>query len=382
MTIASPVADIGSPRPPLDTIAGAPTWVAAAVPPGPAAAPAEPVRRATAPRRIRILMLAANPLSTSRLAIEEEARAIDQELRRARDRDTFELITCWAVRPADLLAHLNRYRPHIVHFSGHGARDGQLLLSAGDGRDQPVSAAALAELFRVMRDDVRVVLLNACYTAAQAQAISQHIDFVLGTRSAIEDAAAAVFAPAFYSALGFGRTIPQAFEQARTALIVHGLPVHNAPELLARPGADPHLVSRVWSDAGPQTPAEGATVNPYPFPPPQGSPAPSGSAPPSSVTASGSGAAAAAPGGIAIGSVGGGINVNLPAPPPPPPRRRMSFDTTMLLAMLVADVVFFLYGMWSYTGRNTTAEMWRAVIFLVMFSVTCGMTRRWFLRRM
>ena len=50
-----------------------------------------------------ILFLAANPLGTDRLALDEEARAIQEELERSGYRDRFELVTRWAVRPLDLL---------------------------------------------------------------------------------------------------------------------------------------------------------------------------------------------------------------------------------------------------------------------------------------
>lgn len=192
--------------------------------------------------RIRILFLAANPRSTSRLALDEEAREISEKLRLSRDRDAFELITCWAVRRADLLQYINQHRPQIVHFSGHGGRTGEIMLAAGDGTDRRVGAAALAELFRILRDEIRVVVLNACYSASQAQAIGQHVDYVVSMRAAINDDAATVFAAAFYSALGFRRTVPQSFQQATAALMLHGLPDHDIPELLVRSGADPDVM--------------------------------------------------------------------------------------------------------------------------------------------
>ncbi|WP_327005404.1 CHAT domain-containing protein [Dactylosporangium sp. NBC_01737] len=188
--------------------------------------------------RIRVLMLAANPVDTPRLALDEEAREITEKLRLSQDRDAFELVTRWAVRSSDLLQHLNQHRPHIVHFSGHGDRTGSITLSAGGGDSRPVGTEALAELFRVVRDDIRVVVLNACHSAAQAQAIGRHIDFIVGMRTRVTDESAVVFASAFYSALGFRRTVPQAFEQARTALMLHGLADHDVPELIIRPGAD------------------------------------------------------------------------------------------------------------------------------------------------
>lgn len=191
--------------------------------------------------QIRVLMLAANPRSTDRLAIDEEARQITERLRSSADRDAFDLITCWAVRPVDLLQYLNQHSPQIVHFSGHGGRTGEILLSADDEGGRPVTAAALAELFRVANDGIRVVVLNACHSAAQVPEISRYVDYVVGTRAPITDAAATVFATSFYSALGFRRTVPHAFEQAVAALRLHGLVGPHIPELVARPGANPNL---------------------------------------------------------------------------------------------------------------------------------------------
>jgi hypothetical protein len=60
----------------------------------------------------------------------------------------------------------------------------------------------------------------------------------VGMRTRVEDRSAIVFAAAFYSALGFGRTVPEAFAQARTALLLQDLPDHDVAELIVRAGAD------------------------------------------------------------------------------------------------------------------------------------------------
>jgi hypothetical protein len=198
--------------------------------------PRRPVRE-----RIRVVMLAANPHSTARLAIDEEARQITERLRLSLDRDAFELITCWAVRPRDLPQYLNQHRPHIVHFSGHGGRAGEIALSDGDGGDKRVSADALGELFQVGGDGIRVVVLNACHSAAAVRAIGPHVDYVLGMRAPVTDEESIVFAASFYSALGFRRPVPQAFAQAVAELSLHGLAGRDIPELVARPNANPYL---------------------------------------------------------------------------------------------------------------------------------------------
>ncbi len=63
------------------------------------------------------------------------------------------------------------------------------------------------------------------------------------------------------------------------------------------------------------------------------------------------------------------------------PRKRGGMDTKALLVTLLVDVLYFFYGMTTYTGHNTTADQWRALIFLVLLVVTGGMIRRWLRRR-
>ena len=184
--------------------------------------------------KVRVLFLAANPVRTARLALDEEYRQIGQKIRLAGGRDLFELIGCWAVRPDDLLQGLNEHRPHIVHFSGHGSQDGEIMLSGENGRDQPVSARALERLFSLpsLTGQTQIVVLNACYTAIQAEAIAKHIDYVVGMPAAVGDRAAAVFAASFYRALGFGRDVPEAFEQACIAIDLEGLAQHQPDPVL------------------------------------------------------------------------------------------------------------------------------------------------------
>jgi hypothetical protein len=195
--------------------------------------------------KVKIMFLAANPKDTSQLRLDEEIREIHLKIRAAEFRDSFDLMSRWAVRPLDLLQALNEVQPDVVHFSGHGAPSTELILEDDAGNAKPVSAVALASLFTNLKDNVRLVVLNACHSEAQAQAISEQIDCTVGMNAAIGDEAAVVFACTFYGALAFGRSVGQAFEQGRTALLLQGIPEENTPLLLSRPGADAFAVSFV-----------------------------------------------------------------------------------------------------------------------------------------
>ena len=161
---------------------------------------------------VSILFLAANPLTTSKLRLDQEVRAIDQVLQQTKYRDRFQIEQQWAVRVTDLQAHLLRYQPDIVHFSGHSNESSELILENHTGMPQAVPPEALNQLFYTLKDNVKCVVLNACYSEVQAQTIAQSIDCVVGISGAITDEASLNFATAFYQALGYGRTVQTAFD--------------------------------------------------------------------------------------------------------------------------------------------------------------------------
>jgi CHAT domain len=200
--------------------------------------------------RIKILFLSANPIDTNRLRLDEEVREITQKIRSSKHRDVLELVSVWAVRPDDLLQALNEHQPHFVHFSGHGSPTGEIFLIDELGRSKPVSEKALQFLFKSLMDNIRVVILNACYSRKQAKTIVNSIDCVIGMSEAISDVAAIFFATSFYRAIGFGRSVKEAFEQGIAALLLQGcISEENIPELLIKPGIDAAQIYLVGEEA-------------------------------------------------------------------------------------------------------------------------------------
>ena len=184
--------------------------------------------------QIRILLLAAGQREGERLALDLEVREIESRLAASRHRDAISLVAKWAVRPGDLMQALDEHDPHIVHVSGHGTRAGQLLLLDDDGDARPVGVDALGRVFRAMRGRTRVVIFNACFSRTQAQAVIEHVDCAIGMSAALSAQSAIVFAAELYRAIGCGRSIGRAFEQALASISVHGLAEEDVPELLLR----------------------------------------------------------------------------------------------------------------------------------------------------
>ncbi|HEU0052391.1 MAG TPA: CHAT domain-containing protein [Longimicrobium sp.] len=185
----------------------------------------EPEREAVSkPEKVKILFLGANSLATP-LDLELELKRIRDNLRLARERDDLELELKqeWAVTVDSLMQAMLDESPTIVHFSGHGTHDG-IVLRDELGNAVPVPVDALARLFKLFRGTVRCVVLNACYSEAQARAIREHVPHVVGVSSAIKDAASLAFSTGFYKAIAAGKDVPFAFELGKVRIGLAGAP--------------------------------------------------------------------------------------------------------------------------------------------------------------
>ena len=183
---------------------------------------------------IKILFLTADPTDASRLRLGEELREIQEKLQLAKLRERFELHQRMSVRPADLSQALLDIQPQIVHFSGHGTNTGALCFENQVGKIHFVHPDALAVLFEQFVNQVHCVVLNACYSEIQANAIAKHIDYVIGMNQAIGDRAAIAFAIGFYQALGAGRTIEGAYKLGIAQIRLRGIPEHLTPVLIKK----------------------------------------------------------------------------------------------------------------------------------------------------
>lgn len=189
---------------------------------------------------ISILFLAADPSGSSadRLHLDRELREIQEKLRLANLRELFKLEVKMAVRPSDLSQALLDFSPEFVHFSGHGTESGNLLIEDEAGRIQPIDPETLAETFELVSEHVKCVILNACHSEAQAQAIARSIDYVIGMNKAIGDDAAIWFSVGFYQALGAGRSIEKAYRFGCNQIRLQGIPENLTPVLIRKPAAE------------------------------------------------------------------------------------------------------------------------------------------------
>jgi len=187
---------------------------------------------------LRILILAANPLNTPQLQLDTEHRLLLRKMNDNAEAGNCEILAAWATTPVAFQRALKAHKPHIVHFAGHGNQS-SIYLENEDGTYLPVSKEQLSLLFDLSLEHLRVLLLNACSSAAQTERLAELVDYVIGTKAPIRDDAAVRFTAHFYQAVAVGSTVREAFLKAKGRLSEDGGKEQaDLYELLVRPGAD------------------------------------------------------------------------------------------------------------------------------------------------
>jgi len=161
----------------------------------------------------KILFLSANPMDTDRLQIDREYRTIQKHLERSSQRNTFELLNpALSVTVEDLIKAMNQ-KPEIVHFTGHGVGEG-ILVTNNLNEAQMMPTSAVKRLFGQHQGSTRLIILNACYSAEQAEEVSKFDIYVVGMQDIADDSESISFAGGLYSGLGEGKNVQQAFIDA------------------------------------------------------------------------------------------------------------------------------------------------------------------------
>lgn len=119
----------------------------------------------------------------------------------------------FAVRLDQIQKELLKQKPQILHFSGHGDV-GVLAFEDRDGTTRLLEGKVLGDIV-ASYGNLECIVLNACFSEDVAKSCALHVQTVIGSTEAINDAAAAKFTYAFYQALAYGRSYENAFQMGR-----------------------------------------------------------------------------------------------------------------------------------------------------------------------
>jgi hypothetical protein len=209
---------------------------------------------------LKILLVCANPRGSSPLRTAAEDRTLRESVQLSPNRSQIEVETLNAATVDDLRRALLRNSFDVVHFSGHGSPSG-LSFEDANGTLMVAPAGALADL--LVRRQVRVALLNACYSMSVGRIVAFGTEHTIASSGPISDPGAIEFTRGFYDALGAGTTVPDAYHEGLSAAHLKGFTldavllgrgeeyVFPAPETDS--SADPDVGLRGLSEPPPRT---------------------------------------------------------------------------------------------------------------------------------
>ncbi len=201
--------------------------------------PAQPVTAAppaATPPTVVFAFLGANPRDTTPLQLDRERLRVEQILGRATHGRQAQ-VQPFARTSGEMLRDIVRtWKPTVLHFSGHGNDEGLLLLDGPDDTTEELDGEALAEWLDLRPERPRLLVLNACHGARNAVPLARVIDVVIGMTNEVSDAAAMTFSREFYSELGEGLSVEQAFRSARAAVRISHRGEEALLQLNTRPG--------------------------------------------------------------------------------------------------------------------------------------------------
>ena len=166
----------------------------------------------------KILFIYANPPSL-KLDLKKEYDIIRSRISESPNKDKFELLLSPNLKRRKLQHILFKHRPDFIHFAG-SAHDRKLTLLGDNNLPEEVDFKAITNFFRLLDESkhIKCVFLNACDTEPLAKTLASFVDFAIGIRGFISDAAAIEFAVSFYMALSTGLTIEKAYESGSNNL--------------------------------------------------------------------------------------------------------------------------------------------------------------------
>lgn len=195
--------------------------------------------------QLRILYATASPHGD--LRVDEEIRRVKAAVRASTHRDQVVIDHLPAATAGDLLDGLTSFRPHVLHFSGHADESALVFDDGGDtrGDGHAITARAFKSAVEAPDEQPLLVVLNACNSAAQLEALLGRVPVAVGVSKNIGDADALTFATRFYRTLAEGQSVSAALATARADMEMNGLSGHELPMLATVAGIDPTIIRLV-----------------------------------------------------------------------------------------------------------------------------------------
>lgn len=193
---------------------------------------------------VKVAFILASPVGAVGINVGLDFREAVAAVQASEHRSKLHLVPFLAAHPGMLLDALNKHRPEIVHFSGHGG-DEALLFDHHDAQAVggfEVDFTAVNCMLAATDNPPKLLILAACETVDGAEQFLETVEIVIAMSASVSDAAAATFSARFYSAVVEGQSVGKAFEQAKAYMKAIGVIGADLPTLFSAKGVEPDKV--------------------------------------------------------------------------------------------------------------------------------------------
>lgn len=188
---------------------------------------------------MKILFFSSNPNRTGILRLDKEFWEIRGSIAVSRSSKNVFIQFVAATKPKLVQDLIEREKPDIVHFSGHGNTNGEIVLEDRNRNPLQISPENFVSMFGASENHLKCVVLNCCYSNKAAKLINRIVDCVIGIKTDIDDQSAIAFASAFYLALGERKNLQIAFDFAINEFLLNGGLIEQKPELFTHSKVNP-----------------------------------------------------------------------------------------------------------------------------------------------
>lgn len=167
--------------------------------------------------RIKTVLYFSASSALNPLGVDYEFSKIKDAIQNSSEPRLELLLPIMASTLENFVLELHKHHPYIIHFSGHGTGDGLVFVTA-DNQDKIISNDILEEVFKGVSSYASLVVLNACYSSAQARKISEMGLLVAGMNYRVSDAASISLSARLYRFINGGMETEEAIRQTKVLL--------------------------------------------------------------------------------------------------------------------------------------------------------------------
>ena len=131
---------------------------------------------------MKILFLSSNPNRTGILRLDKEFWEIRGSIAVSRSSKNVFIQFVTATKPKLMQELIEKEKPDIVHFSGHGNTNGEIVFEDENRNPLQISPENFASMFRACGNNLKCVVLNCCYSDKAAKLINRTVDCVIGIK--------------------------------------------------------------------------------------------------------------------------------------------------------------------------------------------------------